>query len=102
MLKRIPQITIPVHIAIHVAIWAVWFLVIASEPQNFYVRMIPFFAAYAAGAFQLLWVFIDMCYRFVQGEYAHAIKLLALFIVFCASCIAALLFGFMALLTMAD
>lgn len=90
------------QIAIHVAIWVVWFLVIAAEPQNFYLRMIPFFAAYAAGALQLLWVFIDMCCRFVQGEYARAIKLLALFIVFSASCIAALLFGFVVLMAMAD
>lgn len=90
------------HVAIHVVIWAVWFLVIASEPQNFYVRMIPFFAAYIAGGVQLLWVFIEMCYRFLQKEYARATKLLALFILFCASCLGALVFGFVVLMAMAD
>lgn len=82
--------------------WFFWAVVIGAKRTEALWHPILFFTVYGAAAIQLLWVFIEMCYRFLQKEYARATKLLALFILFCASCVGALVFGFVVLMAMAD
>lgn len=95
LLKNIPELTIRKHLIIHFVLWILWFVLILAMPaQDDWRYMIPFYILYISAPIQLIWVFGDVCYRFIQGEYRQGIYLLILLIVFFASCIAALLFGF--------
>lgn len=103
MLNPIPQATIKQHAIIHALLWVLWFILILAMPaQDDWRYMIPFYILFVSAPAQLLWIALNMCYEFIRGKSVQGLKLLALIILFSASCLGALLFGFFIMMMKAE